>query len=150
MGVDLYLALAVMLVLAAAVFVVGVALSRRVSKRTVILIAIADLICLVAFMKYLWDSPWMIRAIPARGVIVLGNLQPVLSALLGGIGWGMIKGKLRRRVVFIVPLVAISLWRGYGRLFQGVPETRTRWKGDVCRQTSNATCSAAAACTLLR
>ena len=150
MGGDIYWGLAVMLGVCVAVFVAGQQICNRFSRRTAVTILAIDLVALVIFLKFLWDSPWLIKIVPLRNVIVLANFQVPLSALLAGLGWGLIKGTWLRRMIFIVPLLAISLWRGYGRLFDSPPPTRVRWKGDVCRQTSNATCSAAAGVTLLR
>jgi predicted double-glycine peptidase len=147
---DLYWGLAVAIAACAGAFVLGRWLSRRLPRRTGVGVAAVTLVALLAFIQFLWDHPLLTRLIPASNVIVLGNLQPPLSALLGGLAWGLIARSPRRKLLFVAPLLAISLWRGYGRLFEPVPPTRERWKGEVCRQTSDATCSAAAAVTLLR
>jgi hypothetical protein len=123
---------------------------RRAPPRIALTVMVVVLVSLLLFIKFLWDAPILAKVIPARTVIVLGNFQPPISALLAGLAWGLIRGSPGRKALLVVPLIAISLWRGYGRLFEAVPATRERWKGDVCRQTSDATCSAAACTTLLR
>src|SRR5688572_20039025 len=145
---DIYLALAVMLLFCVAAFASGLAIARRVPKRVAVALVVVDVVALLLFLKFLWDAPILTRLIPFRSVIVLGNFQPPISALLAGLAWGVIEGTSRRRLIFIAPLVIVSLWRGYGRVFDATPATRQRWDGDVCRQTSDATCSAAAAAML--
>jgi len=147
---DIYFALAVMLVVCIAVFVGGRVVAKRATKRASITTMVVTLVALLLFIKFVWDAPILAKLIPLSSVIVLGNFQPPLSAFLAGLASVLIPGGKARRIMFVAPLLAVSLWRGYGRLFEATPPTRERWKGDVCRQTTDATCSAAACATLLR
>jgi len=52
--------------------------------------------------------------------------------------------------VLVVPLLLLCLYQSYGWLLADVPPLDERWKDRVCRQTSDASCSAAAAATMLR
>lgn len=140
-----------MLAVCVAAFAAGLSISKRLPRRAATLFALLNLLSIGLFLQFAWDAPLLIKLIPLRNVIVLANFQPPLTAMLAGLAWGLIKGTHVRRSLFIVPLITISLWRGYGRLFEAPPAVRAeRWKGEVCRQTSNATCTAAAATTLLR
>jgi hypothetical protein len=80
-------------------------------------------------IQFLWDHPLLTRLIPAPNVIVLGNFQPPLSALLGGLAWGLIPKSRGRKLLYVVPLLAISWWRGYGRIYavRPVPISAKNW-----------------------
>lgn len=84
-----------------------------------------------------------------RDVMVLANLQPLAAAVLIGVLLRVSSGRWFIKGPLAVVLAGIMLWQSYGRFFGPTPRTLERWNGDVCRQTTRATCSAASAATLL-
>jgi Peptidase C39 family len=60
------------------------------------------------------------------------------------------RGGLARRIVLVLALEAVA-WFAVVRPIWGIPpRCRDRWEGDFCVQTTEATCTAACAATLLR
>ena len=73
-----------------------------------------------------------------------------MTALIAGIAWKSMPGSLRRRngytaVEFLIAGIAMLL-----PVWGDVPECEEKWDGQICRQTSDQTCSAACAATLLK
>jgi hypothetical protein len=147
---DLWLAVVVMSAASAALFALGLVLGRRVSARMVAALALGTCGFIVAFVAYLADHLLLARLLPFSNVIVLGDWLPPAVALLAGLAWRRVPGRALRKAALVVPLVALCGVRSYGRIFGEPPPLEDRWKAGVCRQTSHASCSAAAAATLLR
>jgi len=147
---DLWLAAAVMAAVTFALFFAGLALGRRLSPRAGAALAFGVCAFIVGFTFHLSDKIVLARLLPFSSVIVLGDWLPPAVALLAGLAWRRMPGGPWRKAVLVVPLVAICGLRSYGRLFGDVPPLgQARWKAGVCRQTSQASCSPAAAATLL-
>jgi hypothetical protein len=125
--------------------------TRRWSPRAAaIVVAVAAVWMLVnAFL--LTDNPRLARILPFSNVIVLGNFQPLAAAMMIGAGWRLLPRSQLRRGTLVSLLVLVCLWKSYGILLSRAPEgLRDRWKSGVCIQTSDKTCTAAAAATLLK
>lgn len=84
-----------------------------------------------------------------RDVMVLANLEPLAAAVLIGVLLRVSRGSWYVKSLLATVLAGIMLWQSYGRFFGPMPNTLERWNGEVCRQTSKSTCSAASAATLL-
>jgi hypothetical protein len=147
---DLWTALAVMGTASVLLFVAGVRLGRRLSPRAVGIFATAVCAFVVVFVFLLDDHLLLARLLPFSGLIVLGDWLPPAVALLAGAAWARVPGQRWRKAVLVAPFVALCGLRTFGRLAGEPPPLDDRWKGGVCRQTSQATCSPAAAATLLR
>jgi len=143
--------MALMLMLSLALFIAGMKTADRVSPRAFNLLALATVALLIFFMKVVQESVWLIRVMPFSNLIVLGAWQPLFGGFLAGMAWRRIQGRAWRKSICVVPLAAISLYGAYGKLFGAEPRTEGRdcWKDGVCLQTSQSSCSAAAAATLL-
>jgi hypothetical protein len=89
--------------------------------------------------------------LPVSSVPLLGNwLLPAVAAL-AGLAWRLIPGGVVRRGVLLVPLLGLCVHRTLAPVLATPPaDLANQWSGGVCLQTSPATCSAAAAATLLR
>jgi len=148
---DLYLALAVLLVLSAGLFWLGMGVGRRGSRWAASGVGLAATVLLVLFALTIHGKLLVARWLPFSGAIVLGNWIPLLAAVLCGVLAGR-KGVARwRRAVFSVGLLGLA-W--FSVLLNFAPTTlpaENRWTADgVCLQSSDASCSACAAATLLR
>ena len=147
---DLYTALAVMLVASAAALAVALGIARAAGPRAAALLALLSCGFVVCFALLLRDHLLLTRLLPVSAVVIYGNALPPAVAFLTGIAWRRIPGGPARKAVLLLPLLALCLYQSYGFLLGRPPPLEDRWKGDVCRQTSPASCSAAAAATLLR
>lgn len=139
-----------MTLVSAALFFAGLRLSKRFPKRVSAAIAALAVAVLSLYALWLNDNPILTRLLPTANVLVWGNLQLPAMALLAGIAWGSLRGPRWQRLVLVVPLVSIGIWRTLDPLVGSpAPIGTDRWTHGVCRQSSTSSCSAAAAATLL-
>ena len=146
---DVYPAIAVVGAAAMALFLLGVRVGRSVGRALPAALALLACGTVVAFASVLRDNLLMTRLLPFPGAVVLGNWLPPAVCLLAGLAWGHSRVKAWRKGVLVVPLLGLCVAQSYGWLFTNVPPLDDRRKDGVCRQTSAASCSAAAAATLL-
>lgn len=97
-----------------------------------------------------YDNPTITRWIPWKNMLALGSLQPFAVAMLLGVAWHELPKNVLRRTFVVLLGAGVCFWQSYGYLLKPTPQTRARWAGVVCKQTTQATCSAAAAATLLK
>lgn len=147
---DLYTALALMLTLSSAALALGLHLGRRLKPRPMAGLALLSCALIVCFALLLRDHLLLTRLLPSSAVVIYGNALPPAVAFLAGLAWRRIPGHPLRKSVLLLPLLLLCLYQSYGFLFTRPPPLEDRWKHGVCRQTSPASCSAAAAATLLR
>ena len=95
------------------------------------------------------ESVWLIRWIPWTNMLVLGDFVPLGAAVLAAMLIKLSTGKLVYRATFATILVASCLLYSYGEYLRPRPPIEARWRYGVCMQTTNASCGAAAAATLL-
>jgi len=148
---DLYLALAVLLLLSAGLFRLGMGVGRCGSRWAAAGVGLAATALLVLFALTIHGKLLVAKWLPLSSAIVLGNWIPLLAAVLCGVLAGR-QGVARwRRAVFVVGLLGLA-W--FSVLLNFVPTSLpvdNRWTPDgVCLQSSDASCSACAAATLLK
>lgn len=106
------------------------------------------------------DLAWA-RVMPWREIGVWSNPSAIGTGILGGVVWAKGKGPVWWRALVVLLLAGLGTWRTIEPAMIGRPwgpkppplgvDKWVRVGGmDVCRQTSQASCSAAAAATLLR
>ena len=151
---DLYLALLIMIALSAGMFALGAftaARAARAARRRAVTLTILVLLLLIFFATSLWDSLLMARLLPFSSAVVLGNWIPPLTALLAGLTWSLLRERRQSRLVLVPAILLVAVIKSYAPLNGAPPPPlRDRWAGDACVQTSDSSCSAAAAATLLR
>jgi hypothetical protein len=148
---DLLVASLLLIIVSALMAWVGIALARRAPRRVGRAVAGA-LVGFIVLFTWRWSQgAGMARIVPYSGAVVLADFALPATAMLAGIAWGGLPVGRVRRGVLIVPLVGLCAFRTFRPLGGAVPEgLGDRWKQGVCVQTSGASCSAAAAATLLR
>ncbi|WP_428938830.1 cysteine peptidase family C39 domain-containing protein [Fontivita pretiosa] len=146
---DLLIGILIVGCLASLVLVGTLRVSRTLPPRTANLLAIMTVALMLANSLLLTDSIALTRLLPFSNLIVVGNPQPLLVAMLAGIIWWRVPGPGLRRLAIIGALVAACLVAIYRPILSRPPRMQDRWLGNVCLQTSRASCSAAAAATLL-
>jgi hypothetical protein len=149
---DIYVSIAVVGVLATLGKVLSLHFGRTLSRRagTLCCVAIVGLIVFHSF--FVSGRLWIARLIPFSGVPVLGNaFLALVVGILAGLAWRVIPGHAGRRTVLIATLLGATLVRSVGPVLGHPPAGLwNRWRHSVAIQTSPATCSPAAAATLLR
>ena len=145
---DIYVAIVVILTLSTALTVGSYRISRR-HKATAITLATAAVLLLAVHVWQWRDSLAFARFLPFSNLIILAEPTPPLVAILIGVGIALLPGRTARRAVLLVPLGALCLWAAYGWLWSRPSDLHNHWTKGVCRQTSQATCTPAAAATLL-
>jgi len=148
---DLVIGVVIVLTVSAAAWIAGSALARRLPRAGGELFALASLVLLLAYTILLWDRPELTRLLPFSNTIVLGNWFPPLAVFLAAIAWRLVPGSVLRRTASTAALTGMAFYSLIRPLTGGPPVCDDRWTSDgFCMQTTGATCSAAAAATLLK
>jgi hypothetical protein len=145
---DLVLAATAQAVLCASLFALGRRAGRGAGRR-VAMVVVAS--CCVLLVTYGWlrDSFALAWAVPVSSAVVLANFSLPVVAFLAGYGTRVLPGGPGRRGVLLSLLVAVAVWKA-GEPFAGErPVLRDTWVAGVCMQSTEESCSAAAAATLL-
>lgn len=146
---DIYWGLGLTVALSALLFCLARAISRRIPQRLSTLIACALLLLILLYIRDLWNSRAVARLLPFSNLIVLGNWLPLAMAILSGLSWAAIPGRIWRKSIYAGSLLLLSLYSLCHPLWGQVPHCRNAWSQSVCLQTTEQTCSPAAAATLL-
>ncbi|MGE0378743.1 MAG: hypothetical protein AB7I48_08505 [Planctomycetaceae bacterium] len=162
---DLYLGIVIQFVLMGASFGLAWRLMRRASNRTCDLLASITVIGIAVYARWFWEHSFMARLLPFSNLIIVSNWFPLASGFLAGLVWQRIRdtpehipllpvfGKFRgspRRLFATTVLGIAGMATLVVPLLGQPPICGNDWDGDLCYQTSPATCSAAAASTLLQ
>jgi hypothetical protein len=146
---DLVWGIMIIGVLSALLLVAMLRLSRALPQRTANLLAIKTVALMLANSLLLHDSIVLTRILPVSNLVVVGNWSPLLVAMLAGLIWWRVPAPTLRRVGIVGALVIACLVAIYTPILSAAPRMQDRWDRGVCLQTSRASCSPAAAATLL-
>jgi hypothetical protein len=146
---DLYLAMAIVTILSCASLAAMVRITRTWSTRRMYVVTLVGFVWLVVYVRYVVDSPAVARVMPISSAIVMGNWSPIIAAALAGIVWRAMDCGMVRPAVTLVPLVVLSFISAWWPVFAARPATFERRSGTVHLQSTNMTCSPAAAASLL-
>jgi hypothetical protein len=161
---DLILGLAIMTALSVAVMGLAMIATRRAPLWIVDGVAALVVVGIAVYARWFWDSLFVARILPFSNLIVVSNWFPLAAGLLSGLVWrrignrpakflGLGRGEFSSRprkffaasVLFVVGFLSMA-WPLVGT----PPECGSEWQGDICLQTTEATCSPAAGATLLQ
>ena len=154
MGIDLWIAIAVMSFLAAlAAVIVATRLYSDTGQWTMLGLA-ASAFGMVIFLLYGSGQLFWARLIPVSAAIIYSNLSAIFAAMAAGWAWRLPKTPQWRRATLAVLLsigsVIAILWPLLSIGLRPPPPGGNVWSEGVAKQTSWATCSPAAAATLFR
>lgn len=151
MALDLVWGIALIVALAAGLFLGSAALARRLSSRALSTIAVLVLAALLLYIRTLWYDVRLANWLPYSNLIVVGNWLPLLAAVLAGIVWEKARDGSWRRYGSVSALGCTALYALLFPVLGSAPrcENRWDWMGN-CLQTTDLTCSAASAATLLK
>ena len=147
---DLLSGLAVILAISIALFALGLRAARRGSRGFACGLALLGVGVVLLHAFVLLDNPRMAWVLPFSNLFVVGNWSPLGVALLAGLAWGWAGSRLWRTGPLVAALAALCAWHSYGLLLEAPPRCGDVWLNGVCIQTTDASCSAASAATLLR
>jgi MFS family permease len=150
---DIWIAVAVMtLVAAGAGLIAARFLSTDQGQRVMLLLALA-ILSTILFLVYLAGQLFWARIVPSSAAIIYTNLAAVTAALAAGWATRLPRTPRWRRTIMSLALagaaLAFILWPILSIALRPPPEGQNKWEGPVAMQSSWATCSPAAAATLL-
>ena len=154
MRTDLLAGMGIVAAASLVAFLVAWRGSRGWGRSAVLVALLAGVASLVAYLKFVVDAAWVAGALPLSNLVVVGNWTPTIAALLAGVAWHQIGrgsgvGTAARRLLVLGPFVGLSAWLAWSVAFAEPPPTRPMVDGGLWMQSTDATCSAAAAATLL-
>ena len=148
---DIYLGLLVLAVLDTAFFVVGRVIGQRVSHRSGNLIAVLSFAALIAYVACVWDQVVLARLLPFSNLVVVGNWYLPAAGFLGGLAFSQAGSANWRRWLSVGGLHCAALVTVISPLLGTAPRCGNQWDHTgICFQTTDQTCSAASAATLLK
>ena len=146
---DLYLAIVAMTILGIASFLISRRLASGLARDRCNLLALITVLCICGYIRWLWDDMRLVRLLPVPNLVILGNWFLPLLGILAGLAWERISESRWRRWTNTVLLFACGMYATVQPVLGKSPVCDSRWSGPYCMQTTRATCSAAAAATLL-
>jgi hypothetical protein len=138
-----------MLMVSAGLFLIGRRIAIVAPRWVMNVLAILTILGVAAYVVYLRDNVLMAIMLPYSNLIVLGNWLPPGVGFLGGLAWIRVYGGRLRKGAYTAVLIAVGLFALLYPLLGEPPECKNEWSGEICIQTSDATCSAACAATVL-
>lgn len=147
---DLTIAASIVGVVSVATFLATVSLARRLPRRLCDALAAGIVILMGFYIRDVWDHMFVAEWLPYSSLIILGNWFPPGIAILAGLAWVRVPPPAARKGFVLLLLIGSAAYSVYHPFRGEVPECENRWNGTVCLQTTQDTCSAACAATLLR
>jgi hypothetical protein len=148
---DLYLGLLIMVALTVAVFHGVSIMSKRLAPGQQTLLAGSIVGVIVLYAGAVYQNTALVQWLPVSGLIVVGNWFPFFLVSLAAVVMQTTAIAWLRRCGLVAALVGFSSYALLAPLLGRPPQCGDRWSptGD-CVQTTDFTCSAASAATLLR
>ncbi|MCX7399026.1 MAG: cysteine peptidase family C39 domain-containing protein [Planctomycetales bacterium] len=154
---DLTAAIILMAVLSIAIFFSFRMALSNAPERLLDGIAAVLVILVGVYVRLVWGQLWIVRWIPFSSVIILSNWFPLILAALASVLWLRTKTQsILRRLPVQSLLIAGAIWSVVYVIPDKPPACGNSWiepspfvRYRICRQTTQHTCSAAAAATIL-
>lgn len=161
---DLYLGLAIMILLGGVMFGITMLVTRKAPMWLVDGLAGLVVIGIAVYARWIWDETFVGRLLPFSNLIIVSNWFPLAAGMLAGLAWrrigdkpakflGLGKGEYGstpRKVLVATVLFVAGAFSLVWPILGEPPRCDNEWQGDICMQTTPATCSPAAAATLLQ
>ena len=157
---DIYLGLGILFGLSITLVFLGLFLDRRFSKRASLIAITLTIVALFLYAGLLRESALLARILPFSNLIVVGNWLILFGAFLTGLVANRIPGGRIRRGIYCTLLLAACTFTLIAPLIGTVPKGGDYWTREgvtnqvtqyaVAMQSSDSSCSAACAATLLR
>jgi len=147
---DLYLGVLIIGLCSVILFALALLISHYTPKSATDILAVLTILGVIVYVCFVWDQPILAEWLPFSNLIVVGNWFALFTGFLGGFAWRRVPGSNYRKGLFVFGLWLAALFSIISPIRGLPPECDNEWDGVVCKQTSNATCSAACAATVLR
>lgn len=147
---DLYLGIAAMLILGLGCFHTTRRMATGWPRWTNDALALLAVLLILAYVRSWWNDPRLTLILPYSNLIIIGNWFLPLIGVLAGLTWARLVERRSRRWVAIVLLFGAGTYSTLSPVLGQPPRCTNQWEGNLCLQSTNSTCSPAAAATLLR
>lgn len=148
---DLQLSLGIMGTLCLLAWVTGWRLQGGGRVRAARWVTLLMTFVMGVYLTCLWDAPILVKLLPYSGVIILGNWLPVVASWFAGVCSSTVGIPAWRRVVFSAGLMGLSVYSLMSPLIGESPRCmNVEFERILEFQTTDQTCSAACAASLLR
>lgn len=146
---DLFIGIGIVMLVSTAIFLLCVALFSRITPLARHLLLILAIVAMVPYALWGRDHLAWARYLPFSNLIILSNIFPEFIAVMAAELWVLWPKFPERRRFVVAMLAVLSVLVLCQPALRLPPICDDVWSGPVCRQTNNATCSPAAAATLL-
>ncbi len=150
---DIWIAVGVMTCVSAGAALVAARLLSTDKGQSVMLCLALSIVGAIFFLLYFAGQLFWARIVPSSAAIIYTNLAALFAGLGAGWAWRLPRTPRWRQISMAVALGLASLsailWPLLSIALRPPPEGKNEWEGPVAMQTSWATCSPAAAATLL-
>ena len=146
---DIYIAIFIIIILSSFLFYTAFRLAKKYSRKISIIITVCVLL-LLSLSIICSPHYWLESLLPFSNLLIFSNPNMLFASFIAGTAFRLIPGKKYRKFLLIIPLLTITFYSSYNFLFKAPPTTGNRWKDGVCLQSSESSCSAACAATLLK
>ena len=151
MALDLVWGIVLISALAVALFLVTAKLARQLSSATLSSLAVIVVGALLLYIRSIWYDVRLATWLPFSNLIVLGNWLPLFAAVLAGITWQKTRDCSWRRFGSAGALGCTAMYALFSPMLGTAPQCGNHWDWmGTCLQTTDYTCSAASAATLLK
>ena len=148
---DLQISLLLMTTLSAAFAVLGAVLQGMRDGRPLAVALISVTLLMLVYVLLIWDSPLIVRLLPFSGAIILGNWLPLIGSFYSGVCFCATSVPRHRRAVLSCVLLCLCGYSLVSPLLGKSPVcARVEFERVLEFQTTDTTCSAACAASLLR
>lgn len=111
----------------------------------VVVVAIVGL-----YTAFVWESLFLTELLPFSNLIILSNIYPLAALVLAAIASNRLRDQGWRRVIPMSGLLGAGVWSLIYPVMGHPPDCQVNWDSQgICYQTTDQTCTAACAATLL-
>ncbi len=102
------------------------------------------------YTAFIWESLVLTQWLPFSNLIIISNIYPLAALVLAAIASNRLREQGWRRVIPMTSLLGAGVWSLIYPVMGQAPKCQANWdeKG-ICYQTTDQTCTAACAATLL-
>lgn len=147
---DLSIGIAIICLMAVGVFLLAALVDWKKRKQPALVCSLLIIAWQVWFSVWGRDQTWLATVLPFSNLVIVGNWLPLGFAVLAAIAWRTSPGRWWRRSVPVLGLAGMATYALIQPLLGQPPRCHNEWKGDVCLPSSDTTCAAASATTLLK
>lgn len=150
---DIYFGVVLMLLLFAACFVATRRMTEGLTVAACDALAALTVVLICGYIWWVWDNIRLAQWLPFSNLIVVGNWFLPMTGVLAGLAWRRVHHSAARRWLAMALLLGSGVYSTLRPVLGEPPRCDARWEraaeGRLILQTTESTCAAAAAATLL-